>query len=220
MQRNLETQTRPEVTPFINTQTAARSRTFLCLCVVQSQKREREKPYGVYRGNFRLVVWPHLCVCFQPKGEVSQDMRYPICLIRHLFLNRPHLHSLPRSIHKKNTDCKRRLALKKIRPVFLLESSHMHSCPSVSIFADRRSCRCVLRNEANIEPYNVQGPQTCLYGIGTHRPAWKRSKLKISFTGNELRTNLKCILYWAGVRALLAQLLFRQARIDHQSFNV
>lgn len=47
------------------------------------------------------LIWPHLCVCFQPKGEVSQDMRYPICPIRHLFLNRPHLHSLPRSIHKK-----------------------------------------------------------------------------------------------------------------------
>lgn len=79
------------------------------VCALFSEIRKSQRRL---QRQFGLVIWPHLYVCFQPKGEVSQDMRYPICLIRHLFLNRPHLHSLARSIHK-NTDCKRRLALKK-----------------------------------------------------------------------------------------------------------
>lgn len=152
LQRNLETQTRPEVTPFLNTQTAASSRTS-CLCVAQLNKKQ--KPDGVYRANF-ASLFGDICMFApnQPKGEVSQDMRYPICLIRHLFLNRPHLHSLPRFIHKKkklptvNDD----LPCKNTR-MFLLHSSRTDSCLFGGL--TRGSCCCVLRNVANIEPYNV-----------------------------------------------------------------
>lgn len=80
---------------------------------------------------FRACTWPvwlsnlvtsvyvrvcaRVCECLLPtEGEVSQDMRYPICPIRHLFLNRPHLHNLPRSIHK-NTNGKRTASEKSRR---------------------------------------------------------------------------------------------------------
>lgn len=166
-QRNLATQTRLEVTPFINTQTAASSRT-ICLSAVQLLKKRRCLHW------FFVVIWSHLCVCFQPKGEVSQDMRYPICLIRHLFLNRPHLHSLPRSIHKKyrleTTACPGWRKQEEMR-LCLFDSSRFS--PFVLFQADT-GIRSLMRNVYRAA--ERVGPQTCLYG--TRGPAWKRLKLK------------------------------------------
>lgn len=102
LQRNLETPARPEVTPFINTRSAASSRIF-CLCVAQKKqtsKKKKKNHWAAIARTFALFLVTSVCLSLT-EGEVSQDVRYPICLIRHLFLNRPHLHSLPRSIHKK-----------------------------------------------------------------------------------------------------------------------
>lgn len=80
-------------------------------------------------------------------------MRYPICLIRHLFLNRPHLHSPPRSIHK-NTPYKRRLAPKHMR-LRLFAVDNREPMPIRVLLTDRQtrgSRRFLLRNVANKEP--------------------------------------------------------------------
>lgn len=77
LQRNLETQTRPEVTPFINTQTAQSSRTS-CLCIVQLKKK---KPTA-----FTKAIWPRYLatsVCLLPTeggsltGYEISDMPHP-----------------------------------------------------------------------------------------------------------------------------------------------
>lgn len=60
-------------------------------------------------------------------------MRYPICLIRHLFLNRRHLHNLSRSIHKKqHEDWK--------RPFFLNPICAKDCAQLLGGLAQRRAC--------------------------------------------------------------------------------
>lgn len=97
LQRNLETQTRLEVTPFINTQTGASSR------IVLSESCPA----------FALFLNNGVCTGFSPcylvtsvrllpteggslTGYEISDMPHPPSLSQS-----PHLHSLPRSIHKK-----------------------------------------------------------------------------------------------------------------------
>lgn len=86
MQRNLETQTRPEVTPFINTQTAAgiTHLLFVRRCVRKKRERERrreggkkEKACGVYRGYLATSV----CLLPTEGGSLTgyeiSDMPHP-----------------------------------------------------------------------------------------------------------------------------------------------
>lgn len=177
MQRNLETQTRPEVTPFLNTQTAASSH--LLFVRPFAEIRLKKNPDGVYRGNFASLCGHISVFASNRKGEVSQDMRYPICLIRHLFLNRPHLHSLPRSIHK-NTNCKRRLGPRGGKTRLFRVEPHELVC----VWAD--PCRASASREMWLILSCGLGPQTCFYSSHGPLDYGERLDLQMGFIDTEV----------------------------------
>lgn len=76
LQRNLETQTRPEVTPFINTQTALRSRTS-CFCAVQY----KEKPFARIEPIWPRYLTTSVCLLLTEGGSLTgyeiSDMPHP-----------------------------------------------------------------------------------------------------------------------------------------------